>query len=121
MADEKNIPSELEEAVIAEMCENNPDFTLRLFKDLSKVMMHIQKEEVDPEMAALLADPDKVVELLENCDEATNEKFTELVVGCVAYWAACRMKVDPEYKAMFDKVRKTLVDARPEQDDPSQW
>ena len=119
MADDENIPHEFEEAVIIEMFERCPKLIPEFFESFCKWVAWAsrQKKEItDPAMT----DPDKLFELFESSKPEYKEGLIAVMVEWMAdHWA--RIRENPQAREAFDNLRKKIVDARPEQHDPSQW
>ena len=123
MTDEKNIPPELEEAVLVEMFENiRPHVASEILREFTKWLGRvIEKSDKfdDPETAAFLKDADQMMELFESSTPEIRKGLIDHTIPLMAYYFA--RTEDPEEIENFNNLRRKIIDARPEQHDPSQW
>ena len=124
MADEEKIPTELQEAVLVEMFEIiRPHVVSEIIRQFTEYLVWlIEKRGTkfdDPETAAMFKDPDQVMEVLESGTPEDRKVFIDLTIPLIAYYFA--RTEDPEEIENFNNLRRKIIDARPEQHDPSHW
>ena len=116
MTDKENIPFELYEAVLAEMCEKCPSVTLWLLQEFFEAASKMASEDGDLRLARDFADPEKMTAEWSERTPEFKAEFTATLIAAAAGRAAARtadwIPRNPEW---FDIIRKALVDAREEE------